>query len=231
MSTPDVGDYRIATLEVTDVDGNPGDGTTTATLTVVDPDDATTTPAVTSGAGGHNWASAAYEFTQPGEWIERWTVTGRGAGKQRTTILVAPDPGDVPSGGRVYATTADYARWLDTAPPAGSRRALAAASRVIDDMLRTAVYDVDDGGLPTDTDVIAALRDATCAQAEFGRAAGDSNFVGAAGVTQVALGSLSYTKAAAGTGSAAAGGNGRWSATAWGILSGAGLTGNGPWEQ
>lgn len=46
-------------------------------------------------------------------------------------------------------------------------RLLERASELIDDYLRTAVYDVDDDGAPTDDDVIAALRDATCAQVEF----------------------------------------------------------------
>lgn len=52
-------------------------------------------------------------------------------------------------------------------PPVDYDRLLTRASELIDDYLRTAVYDVDDDGLPTDTDVAEVLRDATCAQVEF----------------------------------------------------------------
>jgi hypothetical protein len=52
-------------------------------------------------------------------------------------------------------------------PPEDLDRLLEQASTVIDDNTRTAIYDVDDDDLPTDTDVIAAFRDATCAQVEF----------------------------------------------------------------
>ncbi len=132
---------------------------------------------------------------------------------------------------RVYATEAEYADWLGLDdPPAGAATALRRASMVVDEMLFGAVYDVDDDRLPTDTDVAEALRDATCAQAEYGRTTGDASMVGAAGITTVSLGSLSYTKAATGTAATTSGGNGRWSPTAWGILQRAGLTGATPWE-
>ncbi len=228
----DEGDYRIAELPVVDENGDAGDGTTGATLVVIAPDGTTSTPAVSSPDGGQNWASAPYELTMPGEWVERWSVTGRGAGKARNVVLVAPDPTSAPSGGRVYATTADYARWLQAAPPAGSRRALAEASREVEQMTTLAVYDVDDDQLPTDTAIAAALRDATCAQAEYAQTSGDANLVGAgtpSGITQVGLGSLSYTKTASpGIGGAA--GNARWSTSAWQILQRAGLTGGAPGE-
>ncbi len=228
----DEGDWRIATLGVVDDQGDPGDGTTGAVLTVIAPDGTTTTPAVSSPDGGPTWESAPYELTSPGEWVERWAVTGRGAGKARNVVLVAPDPTSAPSGGRVYATTADYARWLGTAPPSGSRRALAAASGEVEQMTRLAIYDVDDDQLPTDTAVAAALRDATCAQAEYAQTSGDANLVGAgtpSGITQVGLGSLSYAKTASpGIGGAA--GNTRWSTSAWQILQRAGLTGGAPGE-
>ena len=222
----DVGDWRVATLTVVDSDGDPGDATTAATLTVVAPDGTTSTPATATADDGHHWTAAGYEFTAAGEWIERWTVTGKGAGKERTTILVAPDPTAGPSGQRVYATTEDLANWLRAAPPAGSRRALAEASRDVDQMLLTAVYDVDDDGLPTDADVIAAMRDATCAQAEYARALGDPTGVGAGRITQAQIGSVSFQRSAASgpAGSAPS----RYSPQAWQILQQAGLTGHEP---
>lgn len=136
-----------------------------------------------------------------------------------------------PSAVRVYATEAEYATWLGVEEaPAGAATALIRASRAVDQMLLTAVYDVDDDGLPTDTAHAEALRDATCAQAEYAAAAGDPNLVGAGApsgaITQVGLGSLSYAKtAAAGIGGTS--GLARWSSEAWQILQRAGLTGGG----
>ncbi|GAA1026827.1 hypothetical protein GCM10009557_05900 [Virgisporangium ochraceum] len=217
------GDFRIATLSVVDADGSAGDGTTTAVLTVIRPDGTTTQPTVTPSDGGATHTAAAYEFTAAGEWVERWVVTGKGAGKQRTTLLVAPDPAAALTGMRVYATTTDYATYLLAAPPAGARRALAAASREVDRMLLTAIYDVDDDGLPTDADVAEAMKLATCAQAEYAKLTGDANLVGAGAITQVGLGSLSYTRAKAGVG---VDGNPRWAQAAWDLLQQAGLTGH-----
>jgi hypothetical protein len=52
--------------------------------------------------------------------------------------------------------------------PVDYSRLLEQASRVIDYVTRSAIYDVDaDTGLPTDADVLAAFRDATCAQVEY----------------------------------------------------------------
>lgn len=224
----DVGDFRVATLSVVDADGTPGDGTTNATLTVVAPDGTTSTPSVSTTDSGPSWESTPYELTAPGEWIERWVVTGRGAGKQRTSVLVAPDPADVPSGARVYATTGDYATWLQAAPPAGARGALARASKAVDQMLVCAIYDVDDDGLPTDADVAAAMRDATCAQAEFAGATGDPLTVGATQFHSMTIGSISLGRGYNAAGSAAPG---RYSTQAWELLQQAGLVGgNGPME-
>ncbi|HEU0041410.1 MAG TPA: hypothetical protein VFQ15_03565 [Jiangellaceae bacterium] len=209
----EIGDWRIATLTVT-----PADGTTLAVLAVVAPDGTTTAPVIT-GAGG-SWAAAGYELTAAGEWVERWTVTGMGKSKERAVLLVAPDPTALPTGTRVYATTTDYANALRAAPPSGSRLALAKASAAVDDMLLTAVYDVDAvTGLPTDAAVIVALRDATCAQAEDLRAAK------AAAAGSFSIGSISVTRSAPQTVREEE----YRSPRAFGILQRAGLTGQSPW--
>jgi hypothetical protein len=67
-------------------------------------------------------------------------------------------------GGSGYGVTAPA---VAIAPPEDITRLLLRASELIDDYCRTAVYDVDTGGLPTDSGDIAAFRDATCAQVEF----------------------------------------------------------------
>lgn len=68
----------------------------------------------------------------------------------------------------VYATPQELADWLELdEPPAGASQALRDASLTVDMLLVGAVYAVDDEEQPTDPKVIAALRDATCAQAAF----------------------------------------------------------------
>jgi hypothetical protein len=216
--THDVGDWRVPKLTV-----DPFDATTQATLEIVRPSDGSiTTPTPVSDDGGHIWTAPGYELVVAGEWIERWTVTGAGAGRERFVLLVAPDPADAPSGERVYATTTDYAKWLRKAPPAGARRALAAASRDVERMTVTAVYDVDSAMMPTDAKVRAAMRDATCAQADHNRANGDPYGIGGPRIQSAGIGKVNITRAAPLP-------IARYSADAWQILQDAGLTNGELW--
>ena len=66
-----------------------------------------------------------------------------------------------------YATAAELAVFMGAETPEDADRLLQRASELIDDYTRTAQYAVDDDGLPTDEDDIAAFRDSTCAQVEF----------------------------------------------------------------
>ncbi|GAA2327529.1 hypothetical protein [Dactylosporangium salmoneum] len=186
----DAGDWHIPTLTVAE-----GDGTTAAAVTVTNPaTGAATVLTTTSSDGGKTWEAAAYELVVAGDWVERWDVTGSGAGKQRLVVSVAPDPTATASGTRVYATTTDYANHLLTACPPGARRALIAASRRVDEMLLTAVYDVNADSMPTDAEVTMALRDATCLQAEYGRFIGTAAAAGAPGVTSASIGSVNVSR-------------------------------------
>ncbi len=223
MSSYEVGDWTTPTLQVA-----PFDVTTAATLVVIAPDGTTTAPAATSSGGGATWTAAPYELTAAGEWVERWTVTGTGKSKERRVVLVAPDPVTAPTGARVYATTTDYANALLAAPPAGARRALRAASKVVDEMLLTAVYPVDTSGLPTDAAHIIALRDATCAQAEYAKRTGDANSVGAGAIAGFSIGPVSVTKGTP-AGATRSPLPAHWSPAAYRELSQAGLTGHEPW--
>ncbi|MEU0039955.1 hypothetical protein [Streptomyces sp. NPDC006333] len=81
---------------------------------------------------------------------------------------------------RVYATSADYTEWSGQAAPTGAERLLTQASRDIDDALLTAYYCTDADGMPTDPDIVEALREATCAQVEYQQETGDTG-TGAAG--------------------------------------------------
>lgn len=66
-----------------------------------------------------------------------------------------------------YATVAQLGIYLGTAVPGDGARLLDRASELIDRALLTAVYTVDSQGLALDSEVTAALKDATCAQVEF----------------------------------------------------------------
>lgn len=224
----DAGDWRVPDLIVT-----PYDATTAATLEIEAPD-GTTTPLMPTkqddvpAVGQQTWTAPGYELAE-GEWIERWAVTGTGASKARNIVLVAPDPADLLAE-RVYATSADYAKLLLKAPPTGSRRALAEASRMVDEMLLTAVYPVDEvTGLPTETAHIEALRDATCLQAEWAKESGDKNSTGAGKPAGFTLGRLSVQQPSGGsTSTRGTGPRGEWAPRAWARLQRAGLTGYGP---
>ncbi|GII98384.1 hypothetical protein CLV28_0707 [Sediminihabitans luteus] len=64
-----------------------------------------------------------------------------------------------------YATPADLATWTGSTTPENATELLRSASGLVTAATRTAVYDVDPDGQPTAPDVVAAFRDATCAQA------------------------------------------------------------------
>lgn len=97
----------------------------------------------------------------------------------------------------VYATSVEY-----NASPYGQATAgadiadrLFIASRDIDRLLVTAVYDVNVNDVPTDAEVAQALREATIAQASHGidPSAGDEGDI-PAGYSSVSIGSVSLTK-------------------------------------
>ena len=66
----------------------------------------------------------------------------------------------------VYATVEDLAEepWSVESPPANVGQLLASASMLVLGATRSAVYDTDTAGYPTDDVVRAAFRDATCSQ-------------------------------------------------------------------
>lgn len=69
---------------------------------------------------------------------------------------------------RVYATESDYLEFSeDEVAPDKIDSLLRRASAQVESHIRTAVYDVDEDGYPTDPDVADALRDATCAYVAY----------------------------------------------------------------
>ncbi len=206
----DAGDWRIPTLSVA-----PFDGTTDASLEVEAPD-GTLTPATPSpGTDRGSWSAPAYQLTK-GRWIERWTVTGTGAGKQRFIVQVAGDPTDPIPG--AYATLADLDGVVDPIP-GNAAQLLVRASRAVDRALLCAVYD------PTDPAVIAALREATVEQVAGGLESGDRRGLGvAAAPSGFTIGRVTVQRPAA----AAVPKVGHLYAQAFAALQAAGLTGQGP---
>ena len=109
-----------------------------------------------------------------------------------------------------YATAADLTNWL----PAGTvvtepDRRIARAMLKIDGILRTAIYATDPvTGYPTDPVVIAAVRDATCAQVEYTAEQGDETGAGATSFQSVSIGKIQlgrgYSSAGSATGTAVA---------------------------
>lgn len=103
---------------------------------------------------------------------------------------------------RVYATRTDLVGYAPAgvvvpADPEASRM-LARASEAVELATMSAVYATDAAGLPTDTAVVGAMRDATCAQVVHWVESGDES--GQAGQwTSVGIGSISLARAGAGT--------------------------------
>lgn len=233
MTTRDVGDWRVPTIDISTADVPPLPASGTVTCSVVRGDDtviaSVTMTAGTPTATATPWTGAAYELTVPGLWVERFVITGDGKGKERQEFWVADDPAVAPSGARVYALTSDYATAGMDAPPAGTnlRRVLRAASARVDEMLLGAIYETDDVTLlPTDAAVTVALRDATVAQAAWQVESGDPYSLGADTQYQsVTVGGVALGKSYTGAGGSTPG---LYSQQAFVILRAAGLTGNAP---
>jgi len=133
-----------------------GTGYITATATATVADGAVTALAIGAGGGYGYTTTPLVTIAAPTTGV-RATATATVANGVVSVLTLT-------GGGSGYGAVAP-AVTID--PPVDLSRLLDRATDLIDDYLRTAVYDVDDDGEPTDADVIAVLRDATCAQVEF----------------------------------------------------------------
>lgn len=135
-----------------------------------------------------------------------------------------------------YATIDDLTPTYVDPAPANATLLLERASRLVDDALLCAVYDVDEDGLPTDPAHIAALRDATCEQVAAWIAVGEDGTGASAEYGDVQIGSVRLARTARGGSQTGAGGGGsaaaRLAPQAWMILQQVGLVGGlGPWTH
>lgn len=214
----EAGDDVSLRLTITPDGGVPTDGTTVATVTARSDGGTVITPTATPSTDRSRWTAMLTAATA-GEWDILWTVIGTGSGVQSYRLFVAPV---APASVRVYATTAQLAVYLDDAPPEGAHRLLRKASRKVDELLLTAIYPVDTTGLPTDTDVAAALAEATCAQAEWWGETGDSGTGAIAALAGSQIGSVKIGTGVTGQGIP------EYAPDAVSALRRAGLTGRGP---
>jgi hypothetical protein len=91
-----------------------------------------------------------------------------------------------------YAEDSDWddSDFTEGDAPADAQKLLNRASLHIDSLLRNAVYETDDDGLPVDLETLETLRDATLAQAAYWVETGDVS--GAmAGAQSMGIGSVS----------------------------------------
>ncbi|MEU5838778.1 hypothetical protein ABZ820_34655 [Streptomyces diacarni] len=97
--------------------------------------------------------------------------------------------------GRVYATPEEYETYTGQPPPERAAARLARASAFLESrVLRLCRYDVDEAGMPTHPLVVAAARDAVCAQLEWWEAVGDDLGADAAGWSTVEIGSAKLAR-------------------------------------
>ncbi|MFE6500770.1 hypothetical protein [Kitasatospora sp. NPDC057738] len=102
---------------------------------------------------------------------------------------------------RVYATVSDYQAITGQAPGVDTERLLADASEMLDaTVLRTAWYQVNSAGMPTDPVVVEAFRRATCRQVAWWGLVGDSTGATGAGWGSVSIGSVSLGRGAGSSG-------------------------------
>lgn len=129
-----------------------------------------------------------------------------------------------------YATVDDLVPDYVDPAPANINLLLTRASREVDRALLSAVYPVDEAGLPTEAAHITALMEATCEQVAAWLEAGEDGTGASSAWDDVQIGSVRLARrgsqsGAGGGGSAAA----RLAPQAWNVLQQAGLTGHEPY--
>ncbi|MGW6498551.1 hypothetical protein [Nonomuraea angiospora] len=97
-----------------------------------------------------------------------------------------------------YATVADLVPKYVATEPADAELLLERATTVVDDAIMCAVYDVDDDGLPTDAQLVDALKRATCEQVAAWLDVGETGTGGAGQYSSVSIGSVNLTRAQSG---------------------------------
>lgn len=125
---------------------------------------------------------------------------------------------------RVYANNVDLAGapWRLSLDENTAEDYLLIASQCVEEATRTAVYDVDEQGAPTEPRVIEAFRDATCALAAWFDETGDPSGASAR-FNSMSLGSFSISGGGTGAPTNTSAAASRWAPHAITVLGNAGL--------
>lgn len=151
---------------------------------------APTTTGVThlgTGSYGHGWIPAV--DLAPGLYLALWNGAENGSPVTASETITVT----APAAGRVYATVSEYEAHTGVSPaPSTTAARLAKGSRMLERLvLRYCVYDTNAlSGMPTHSLVLAAFRDAVCAQVEWWGNVGDPSGADAVGWGSVAIGSV-----------------------------------------
>ncbi|MFF7452100.1 MULTISPECIES: hypothetical protein [unclassified Streptomyces] len=155
---------------------------------------ATTTGVTHPGAGsyGYGWTPAL--SLAPGLYLAMWSGAVGGAPVTATEQITVT----APATGRVYATVAEFEAYPGGTSPAPATTAtrLAQASKMLErQVLRYCWYDVTKAtGMPTHPLVVAAVRDAVCAQVAWWEEVGDPSGADGVGWGSVKIGSVALSR-------------------------------------
>ena len=218
MTTYEVGQTAVVTIST------PGGAVdTTLTVTVTSPETGTVTNPVATPNGGHTSWTFNLLVDEAGDWAIVAVAEGSGANEDSLVLHVAPQP---PADPGAYATTADWAAKFG-APPDGIAETLSMAELEVRAKIRSAIYEVDGDGLPSDATQRAAVRLATVLQAKFMRTTGRATGVDG-GNTNFSIGKVSVGRGGPAKVVGGMPGDPTFSAHAWQVLFDAQLTGWGP---
>lgn len=181
--------YQYEGGPLTDLDATPTIGITRViggTVIVAPTTTGVTHPGV--GSYGYGWTPAT-DLT-PGLYLALWTGTVGGSPVAATEQINVT----APTVGRVYATVPEYEAFTGVSPASSDTAGrLVQASRMLERLvLRYCAYDVDSAsGMPTHPLVLAACRDAVCAQVAWWAVVGDPSGADMVGWSTVSIGSVS----------------------------------------
>lgn len=208
---------------LTDLDATPTIGITRVIggTVIVAP---TTTGVTHPGTGSYGYGWTPATDLAPGLYLAMWTGAVGGSPVTATEQINVT----APAAGRVYATVSEYEASPDGITPAPSNTAgrLVQASRMLERLvLRYCVYEVDSAsGMPTHPLVLAAFRDAVCAQVAWWAEVGSPSGSDAVGWSTVSIGSVSLGGGGGGDVSGAGSAARQLAPAAWDALMGLDMT-------